>query len=156
ARASTLLRRDRLTIGRLPAPGAGAVAALDHALLVDLGDDLAIAGQQRLGRAHLRAQRQLALRQAIGAVLLVLRHGAVRLRSAGAIGALVHLAARAEVADPRILRSAERAGVEAIAAADAEILGMQHHAIGGGVEAIHRTDRLTGRVGAVHASHGHR
>ena len=31
--------RDRLAIGGLPAPGAGAVAALDHALLVDLRDD---------------------------------------------------------------------------------------------------------------------
>src|SRR5262245_1361132 len=151
-----LLGRDRLTIGRLPAPGAGAVATLDHALLVDLRDDLAIAGQQRLGRAHLRAQRQLAFSQAVGAVLLVLCHGAVSLRSAGAIGAFVHLAARAEVADSRILRSAERTGVEAIAAADAEVLGMQHHAVGGGVEAVHRTDRLTGRVGAMHAGHGNR
>src|SRR5262245_33963038 len=151
-----LLGRDRLTIGRLPTPGAGAVAALDHALLVDLRDDLAVAGQQRFGRAHLRAQRQLALRQAIGAVLLVLRQRAVRLRSAGAIGAFVHFAARAEVADPRILRRAERTGVEAIAAADAEILGVQHHAVGSGVEAVHRADRLTGRVGAVHAGHGDR
>src|SRR5262245_3830481 len=48
-----LLRRDRLAISRLPTPGAGAVAALDHALLVDLRDDLAVASQQRLGRAHL-------------------------------------------------------------------------------------------------------
>src|SRR5262245_20713934 len=151
-----LLGRDRLTIGRLPTPGAGAVAALDHALLVDLRDDLAVAGQQRFGRAHLRAQRQLALGQTIGAVLLVLRQGAVRLRPAGAIGAFVHFAARAEVADPRILRGAERAGVEAIAAADAQVLGVQHHAVGGGVEAVHRTDRLTGRVGAVHAGHGDR
>jgi hypothetical protein len=47
------------------------VAALDHALLVDLGDDLAVAGEQRLGRAHLRTQRQLALQHAIGAVFPV-------------------------------------------------------------------------------------
>src|SRR6478609_7747588 len=41
---STLLRlrRDRLAICRLPTPSAGAVAALDHALLVDLRDDLAV------------------------------------------------------------------------------------------------------------------
>ena len=69
------------------------------------------------------------------------------------IGALVHLAARAEVADPRILRRAERAGVEAVAAADAEVLGVQHHGVGRGVEAVHRADRRAGRVGAVHAGH---
>src|SRR5215471_4751826 len=153
AGASGSLRRDRLAIGGLPAPGAGAVAALDHPLLVDLRDDLAVAGQQRLGRAHLGAERQLALGQTIGAVLLVFLLGAVRLRSARAIGALVHLAARAEVADLGILRGAERTGVEAVAAADAEVLGVQHHGVGGGVEAVHRTHRLAGRVGAVHAGH---
>src|SRR5262245_63028510 len=124
-----LLGRDRLTIGRLPAPGAGAVAALDHALLVDLRDDLAVAGEQRLGRAHLRAQRQLAFRQAVRAVLLVLLLGAICLRTAGAISAFVHLAARTEVADLGILRRAERTGVEAIAAADADILGVKDDAV---------------------------
>src|SRR5712691_8430035 len=146
-----LLRRDRLAIRRLPAPGAGAVAALDHALLIDLGDDLAVAGEQRFGRAHFRAQRQLALGQTICSVFHEFRLGAVLLRPAGAIGALVHLAAGAEVADLGILRGAERAGVEAIAAADADVLRMQHHAVGSGVERIRRTDRLARRVGAVHA-----
>src|SRR5262249_1661782 len=51
-----LLRRDRLAVGGLPAPGAGAIAALEHAFLVDLGDDLAVAGEQRFGRAHLGAE----------------------------------------------------------------------------------------------------
>src|SRR5436853_2060189 len=54
------LHRDLLAIRRLPAPGAGAVAALHHPLLVDLGDDLAVSRQERFGRAHLGAQRQLA------------------------------------------------------------------------------------------------
>ena len=36
---------DRFVIGGLPAPGAGAVAALGHPLLVDLGDHVAVAGQ---------------------------------------------------------------------------------------------------------------
>src|SRR5262245_53364318 len=99
-----LLGRDGLAIGRLPAPGARAVAALDHALLVDLRDDLAVAREQRLGRAHLRAERQLALGQAIGAVLHELYLRAVGFRSARAIRALVHLAAGAEVADLGILR----------------------------------------------------
>src|SRR5215208_3514111 len=35
--------RDRLPIRRLPAPGAGPVSAPQDALLVDLGDDLAVA-----------------------------------------------------------------------------------------------------------------
>src|SRR6266852_1396327 len=150
--------RDSLAISSPPAPGAGAVAALDHAFLVDLGDDLAVACEQRLGRAHLRAQRQLALRHAIGAVLLVFLNAAGRFRAtaAGAIGALVHLAARTEVADARILRRAERAGVEAVAAADAQILRMEDDAVIGRENARHRADRGAGSVGAVHAGHGDR
>src|SRR5262249_38572581 len=116
----------------------------------------AVAGQQRLGGAIPRAERQFAFGQTIGAVLLVLGERAVGLRTAGAIGAFVHLAARAEVADSRILRRAERAGVEAIAAPDAQVLGVQHHPVGGGVEAVHRADRLAGAVGAGHAGHGNR
>src|SRR5215471_21527944 len=112
--------RDRVAIGGLPSPGAGAVAALGDPLLVDLGDDLAVARQERLGRAHFRAQWQLALGQAIGAVFHEFGLAAVGLRTARAIGAFVHLAARTEVADARILRRAERARVEAISAADAE------------------------------------
>src|SRR5207302_10563818 len=131
-------------------------AAFDHPVLVDLGDDLAIAGQQRLGRAHLGAQRQLAFGEPVGPVFCEFGLGAVRFRPAGAVSALVHLAARAEIPDPGILRRAERAGVEAIAAADAEVLGVQHHAVGGGVEAVHRADRGAGRVGAVHAGHRNR
>src|SRR5260370_1275169 len=150
--------RDSLAISSPPAPGAGAVAALDHAFLVDLGDDLAVACEQRLGRAHLRAQRELALRHAIGAVLLVFLHAAGRSRAtaAGTIGALVHLAARTEVADARIVRRAERAGVEAVAAADAQILRMEDDAVIGRENARHRADRGAGSVGAVHAGHGDR
>src|SRR5258705_520759 len=44
----------------------------------------------------------------------------------------------------------------AVAAADAEILGVQDHAVGGGVEARHRTHRGAGRIGAMHAGHRHR
>src|SRR5262245_17687137 len=151
-----LLRRDGLAISRLPAPSAGAVAALDHSLLVDLGDDLAVAGEQRLGRAHLGAERQFAFRQPVGAVFLEFGQRAVLLRPARAIGAFVHLAARAEVAHLGILRRAERAGVEAISAADAEVFRVQHHGVGSGVEAVHRTDRRARRVGAVHARHADR
>src|SRR5947209_5253750 len=57
------LDRDRFAIRRLPAPGAGAVAALDHPLLVDLRDDVAIPSEQRLGRAHFRAKRQFPFRE---------------------------------------------------------------------------------------------
>ena len=115
-----------------------------------------VAGEQRLRRAHLGAQRQLAFGEPVGAVLDEFGLGVVRLRAAGAEGALVHLAARSEVADPRILRRAERARVEAIAAADAEVLGVQDHRVRRGVEAVHRTHRSAGRVGAVHAGHGDR
>src|SRR2546421_6585617 len=85
--------RNPLVVGGHPAPGAGTIAALDHALLVDLRDDLAVAREQRLGRAHLRAQRQLALEHAVGAVFRVFLAAAGNLRpaAAGAIGALVHL-----------------------------------------------------------------
>src|SRR5262249_51259424 len=131
--------RDGLFVGRLPAPGAGAIAALGDAVLVDLRDDVAVAREQRLGRAHLGAQRELAVCKPVGAIFGVLGLRAVLFRTARAVGAFVHLAARAEIANARILRGAERTGVEAIAAADAEILGVQHHAVGGGVEAIHRT-----------------
>ena len=89
----------------------------------------------------------------VGAVFLVLDRRVVGLGPAGAIGAFVHLAARAEIADARILRRAERAGVEAIAAADAKILGVQHHAVGRGVEAAHRAHRRARRIGAMHAGH---
>src|SRR5207302_1114236 len=117
---------------------------------------LAVAGQQRLGRAHLGAQRQLTLRQAVGAVFRELLRRTIRFGSAGTVGALVHLSARAEVADPRVLRRAERAGIEAIAAANAEVLGMQDHCVGRNEEAIHGTYRCAGRVSAVHARHGDR
>src|SRR5947209_4979052 len=38
--------RNPLAIGRHPSPGAGVVTTLDDALLVDLGDDLAVAGEE--------------------------------------------------------------------------------------------------------------
>src|SRR3954468_21909929 len=113
-----------LTIGGAPAPGAGAIAATHHPLAVDVGDDGAVASHQRAGRAHLGAQRQLALGKPVGAVAVVLDHGHVLFRTAGAEGAFVHLAPPAEVGRLRVLRSAEGAGVEAIAAADAQLLGM--------------------------------
>src|SRR5665213_2032531 len=144
---------DIFAIGRLPAPGAGAVTALGDALLVDLRDDVAVAGEQRLGRAHLGAQRQLAFGQPVGAVFLVLGRAAVGLRAAGAEGALVHLAARTEVADLGILRRAERTSVEAITATDADVLGVQDDGVDGCVERLDRADRRARRVGAVHAGH---
>src|SRR6202022_4196900 len=148
--------RDALVISSGPTPCARTVTALHHALLVDFGDDRAVAREQRLGRAHLGANRQLALGKTVGAVFCVFGRRRVILRPAGAIGALVHLAARPEVSDFRILRRAERAGVEAVAAADAEILRVKHHTVGGRVEARHRADRRAWRVRAVHARHRHR
>src|SRR5439155_17687490 len=143
-------------VSRLPTPGARTVAPLCHALVVDLRDDLAIASEQRLGRAHLGAQRQFAVGQTVGAVFLILGGAAVRFRTAGAIGAFVHLAARAEIADPRVLWRAERAGVEAVTATDADVLGMQYYPVRRRVERINGTYRLARRIGAVHAGHRHR
>src|SRR3954463_10581177 len=88
---------DGLAVRGLPAPHAGAVAAPGDAFFVDLRDDVAVTGQQRLGRAHFGAQRQLAFGQAVGAVFLVLGLAAVGFGAAGAVGALVHFAARTEV-----------------------------------------------------------
>src|SRR5690348_2057781 len=120
---------DGLAIGGLPAPGAGAVAALGDPLLVDLCDNFAVAGQQRFGRTHFGAERQLAFGETVRSVLLVLFLAAVGLGAAGAVRTFVHLAARTEIADLRILWRTERTGVEAITAADAQVLGMQHHRI---------------------------
>src|SRR5258707_14917922 len=58
---------DALMISGGPTPRAGTVPALHHALLVDFGDDRAVAGEQRLGRAHLGANRPLALGEPVAA-----------------------------------------------------------------------------------------
>src|SRR6202044_478416 len=94
-------RRDSFMVGSRPAPGAGAVAPLRDALLVDLGDDFAISRQQRFGGTHFSAERQLSLEHAVGAVLFVFLDAAGNFRAAaaGAVGAFVHLATRAEIAD---------------------------------------------------------
>src|SRR6185437_14615001 len=113
---------DRLLVGGLPAPRARPVAAFRYALLVDLRDDIAVAGQQRLGRTHLRAERKFSFGQPVGAVLFELFLAVVGVGAVGAEGALVHFAARSEIPDLGILRRAERTGVEAVAAADAQIL----------------------------------
>src|SRR5207302_2082195 len=89
--------------------------------------------------------------QAVAAVFPELGLAAVGLGPAGAEGALVHLAAQAEGAGLRELRRAERAGVEAVAAADAQVLVVQHHTVVGLVEAVDRAHRHAGRIRAVHA-----
>src|SRR6476660_2037509 len=149
---------DILVISRQPAPGAGAIAALGHPLLVDLGDDLTVAGEERFGRAHLGAERQLALAEAVRTVFGIFRGaaGGFRPAAAGAVGAFVHLAARAEIADLRILRRPEGAGIEAIATSDAQILVMEADAVFRREDAFGRADRGAGRVGAMHAGHGNR
>src|SRR3546814_19355697 len=83
--------------------------------------------------------------RSVGAVFCVLDLGGIGRRTPGAESAFVHFAARAEIAGARILRCSERAGVEAVAAADTEILRMQHHGVLRGVEAVDRADRRAGR-----------
>src|SRR5208283_2654739 len=79
--------------------------------------------------------------------------GSLGAAAAGAVSALVHLAARAEIADARILRRPEGAGVIAIAASDAQILRVEDDSVIGRKDAVDRADRRAWRVGAVHASH---
>src|SRR3970282_1860955 len=97
-------------VGGAPAPDLRALATAQHALAVDVGDHVAVAAKQRLGRAHFRARRKRGLGQAVAAVFLELGLALVGLGTAGAEGALVHLAAQAESAGLRELRGAERAG----------------------------------------------
>src|SRR5690606_2723950 len=128
-------------------------AASDDAFAEDARNAVAITGQQGLGRAHLRAERELALGQAVTAVLRELGLGAILFRTAGAEGALVHLAAATEVAGLRELRCPKGTGVEAVAATDAEVLRVQHHTVIGLIEAIDGADRHARRVRAMHAGH---
>src|ERR1700759_4806591 len=62
---------DVLVIGRFPAPGAGPIAACVDPLFVDLRDDVAVAGQQGFGRAHLGTHGQLAFAEAVRSVFFV-------------------------------------------------------------------------------------
>src|SRR6202008_4261940 len=76
-----------------------------------------------------------------------------RSSTTGAVRAFVHFAARTKVADLRILGRSERARIEAVSAADAEILVVQHDTVLGRIDAADRTDRRARRIRAVHASH---
>src|SRR5690606_29176781 len=107
-----------------------------------------------LGGAHFGTCRQLAFGQTVRAVLGKLFGTARLLGPARAERALVHLAAHAEGARLRKLRRAERTGVEAVTAADAHVLVVQHHAFAGLIEAVDRAYRHTGRIRAVHACDG--
>src|SRR6056297_4031486 len=139
-----------LLVGGAPAPGARAEAPCNHALAVDIGDHVAIPRQQGLCRAHLGADGQFALGDPVAAVFLELGLAVVFLGATGAEGTFVHLATASEVACLRELRRTERARVEAVTTPDAEILGVQNHPVGRLVEAVHRADRHTGCIRAMH------
>src|SRR5258706_14859961 len=110
----------RQAVRGAPAPDFRAAATAQHALAIDVRDHVAVTAKQRLGRAHLGARRELAFGEAVAAVLVELGLRAGGLGAPAAEGALVHLAAQAAGAGLRGLPPAERAGVEAVAAADAE------------------------------------
>src|SRR5450830_29588 len=143
-------------VGDLPAPQLGAVAARLDALAVDPRHRVGVAGQQRLGAAHLGAGRQLAFGDAVAAVLLEFRFRRVGLGPAGTEGALVHLAAVVEQARLGELRRAELTGVVAVAAADALVLAVQDDAVFRVVDAVDGAHRQARRVRAVHAGHRYR
>jgi formate dehydrogenase iron-sulfur subunit len=88
---------NRLAEGKLPLCAemcsTKALLAGDDAFAVDVGDHVAVAAEQGLGRAHLGAQGEFAFGQAVAAVFLELGDRAVGLRAAAAEGAFVHLAA---------------------------------------------------------------
>src|SRR6266851_2603041 len=141
-------------VSRAPAPGARTESARRNALAVDVGDLVGVAGEQRLGRAHLGAERQLAFGDAVAPVAaLADLFGMVVavLWTAGAEGAFVHLAAAAEIARLGELRRAEGTGIEAIAAADADVLRVEDDALDGLREGIDRADRHARRIRAMHA-----
>src|SRR6516162_7406313 len=114
--------RNRFAVGGLPTPGTGPIAACHHTLPVDLRDDVPVSGKQGFGGTHFRAKWQLAFGKTIGAIFHIFGHREIGLRPARAIGAFVHLAARSEIGDARILRRSEWTGVEAIAATNAKVL----------------------------------
>src|SRR5512136_559815 len=83
-------------VSRSPSPGIRPAAALDHALDVDVGNDIAVSAQEGLRRAHLGTQRQLAFGDPVTSVELIFFNRPVRQRAAGAEGTLVHLAPGSE------------------------------------------------------------
>src|SRR6185437_16148058 len=101
------LSRNCFFVGRLPSPSAGSIPAFGHAFLINLGDDIAVAGQQRLCRAHLCTQWELAFSQTIGSVFFKLFLAVVGIRATSAESALVHFSARTEITHLRILRRPE-------------------------------------------------
>src|SRR5690625_1977064 len=111
-----------------PAPGAAAEAALHDPFAIDLADHLTIPGKERARRADFGAERQPAFGDPVRAIEPEFLGRAVRFWPPGAIGAFVHDTARTELGLPGVLGSPERACIEAVAAADARLLVMEHQA----------------------------
>src|ERR1700741_3914517 len=93
ARPASGSDRDILAVSSRPTPGTRAVATLLDSRLVNFGDDLPVPRKQRLGGAHLGAQRQLSFVETVRAILPELLGAARSFRSAaaGAVGAFIHL-----------------------------------------------------------------
>src|SRR5437879_5998558 len=93
-------------VGGAPAPGARAEAARHDPVAIDVGDDVAVAGQQSLGRAHLGAQWQFAFADPVAAVAALADRGEMVgrfARPATAERAFGHIAAAAEIAGLPVL-----------------------------------------------------
>src|SRR5690606_22014641 len=105
---SSALDCIRGVVGGVPTPRARPVAAARDPFAIDVGDHLAVTGEERARRAHFSAQRQLAFRNPVAAVLLHLGIGTALLRSASAEGALVHFSTTAEVCCLRVDRKSTR------------------------------------------------
>src|SRR6266705_3021901 len=73
---------------RCPAPDFRAFAALEHSLAINVGDHVSVPAQERLGRAHLGAGREFALREPVRPILREFFLRKVFFRTPGAEGAL--------------------------------------------------------------------
>src|SRR5690625_2757672 len=137
-----------------PAPGAAADAARPRPCASALAARLPIPGKGRARRADFGAERQPAFGDPVRAIEPEFLGRAVRFWPPGAIGAFVHDTARTELGLPGVLGSPERACIEAVAAADARLLVMEHHADIRLIDAGGRADSDTGRIGAMHTAYG--
>jgi len=75
--------------GLAPTPCTGTEATGDRTFPVDVGDHFTVTGQQRFGRTHLGAKRQLAFGQTVPPALGELGLRVVFFRPTGAEGAAV-------------------------------------------------------------------
>jgi hypothetical protein len=98
---------------------------------------------------------ELPFGDSVGPVGPLLGRGEGLLRTAGAVGALVHDAPLPIGVALGKLRRPEGTGVQTVTAPDTDVLAPEHQPVFRLVERVYRTDSLTGRCAAMHAGYGH-